>query len=294
MNEAEGADTMASFAVTDLRSPIGLIAGNGVFPREVARRARAAGLSVVAVAHHGETDPGLAAEVDECSWVRVGQLGKIIRQFRRAGVRHVTLAGGISRVRLFGGVRLDWRGAALVARLRSTRDDVILRGIAAELEREGMEVFGAALLLDKSLAAAGVMTRRRLPPERVADARLGWEAAKAIGALDIGQTVVVADGLVVAVEAVEGTDRAIARAHEIAGRNLIVVKVCKPHQDERLDLPTIGQQTIARCAEAGVVAIVVEAGRTIILEPDEVVRRADAAGIALVAVAGPDDLGPLA
>jgi len=286
MSESAGCAGGASFSVSDLRSPVGLIAGNGLFPLEFARRPRAAGFKVVALAHRGETDPALAAEVDTCLWVRVGQLGKIIRQLRNHGVRQVALAGGISRIKLFGGVRLDWRGAALVARLRSTRDDVILRGIAAELEREGIAVFGAALLLDKGIAPAGTLTRRQLPADRLADARLGWDAAKAIGALDIGQTVVVADGLVIAVEAVEGTDRAITRAHELAGRNLVVVKVCKPHQDERLDLPTIGRGTIERCAAAGVVALVIEAGRTIILEPDEVVRAADAAGIALVAVSG--------
>jgi DUF1009 family protein len=292
MSESVKGAGISSFSVADLRSPVGLIAGNGTFPREFARRARAAGLNVVALAHRGETDPALADEVDTCLWVRVGQLGKIIRQLRVHGVRQVALAGGISRVRLFGGVRLDWRGAALVARLRSVRDDVVLRGIAAELERSGLTVFSAALLLDKGLAPEGTLTRRQLPDDRVADARIGWEAAKAIGALDIGQTVVVADGLVVAVEAVEGTDRAIARAHELGGRNLVVVKVCKPHQDERLDLPTIGRGTIERCTAAGVVALVIEAGRTIILEPDEVVRAADAAGIAIVAVSGPPALTP--
>jgi DUF1009 family protein len=277
-------------AVEDLISPVGLIAGNGTFPVEVARRAKERGLTVVAVAHRGETDPALESVVSKVRWVRVGQLGKLISFLRSHDVRHVAFAGGISRVKLFGGVSLDWRGAALVARLRSIKDDVILRGIAGELEREGLQVFGASLLLDRALPAVGPLTQRLLTVEERRDAVLGWEAAKVIGGLDIGQTVVAGGGLVVAVEAVEGTDKAIERAHQLAGRGLVVVKVCKPHQDERLDLPTIGRQTIATCERNGVTALVVEAGKTIILEPDEVVREANRLGIAIQAVSAVAEL----
>lgn len=269
----------------DLQSPVGLIAGNGDFPRQFAVRARELGLSVIAIAHRGETDPALEGEVAECRWLRVGQLGKMISFLHGRAVRQAAFAGGISRVKLFGGVRLDWRGAALVARLRSVRDDVLLRGVAAELEREGITVFGAEVLLDRALPPAGALTARELTAEERRDAALGWEAAKAIGALDIGQTVVVAGGLVVAVEAVEGTDRAIERAYGLAGKGLVVVKVAKPQQDVRLDLPTIGVNTIEVLARSGVTALVIEAERTIVLDPDGVARAADRAGIAVVAVA---------
>jgi hypothetical protein len=272
--------------IGDLSSPIGVIAGNGIFPIEVARAARERGLTVVAVGHRGETNPMLEGEVDELKWIKVGQLGKIISFFRSKGVKHAALAGGISRIKLFGGVNLDWRGAALVARLRSIKDDVILRGVAEELEREGVVVFGASLLLERSLASHGLLTRRGLSVEERRDAVLGWEVAKAIGALDIGQTVVAAGGLIVAVEAVEGTDRAIERAHSLAGKGLVVVKVCKPQQDQRLDLPTIGRETIATCGRSGVSAVVIEAGKTVILEPDEVIREADRLGLAIVAARG--------
>lgn len=269
----------------DLQSPVGLIAGNGDFPRQFALRARELGLSVVAIAHRGETDPALEREVAECRWLRVGELGKAISFLQGRAVRQAAFAGGISRLKLFGGVRLDWRGAALVARLRSVRDDVLLRGVAAELEREGITVFGAEVLLDRALPPPGALTVRQLTAEERRDAALGWEAAKTIGALDIGQTVVVAGGLVVAVEAVEGTDRAIQRAHELAGKGLVVVKVAKPQQDVRLDLPTIGVNTIEVLARSGVTALVIEAGRTIVLDPDGVARAANRAGIAVVAVA---------
>lgn len=267
----------------DLQSPIGLVAGSGDFPRQVAVRARAAGLRVVAVAHRGETDPGLEAEVDECLWVRVGQLGKVISFLRSHSVRHAAFAGGIARVKLFQGARPDWRGAALLARLRSVRDDVLLRGVAEELERDGISVFGAEVLLDEVLPKVGALTKRSLSADERRNALIGWEVAKSVGALDIGQTVITAGGLVVAVEAVEGTDRAIERAHELAGENLVVVKVSKPQQDARLDLPTIGPKSIEVMARCGVSALVIEAGKTIVLDPDRVVREADRADIAIEA-----------
>jgi len=269
----------------ELSSPLGLIAGNGIFPLEFARSARARGLEVVAVAHRGETSPELEGLVSSCTWVRVGQLGKVISVLRRSGVRQAAFAGGITRVRLFDGVKLDLRGLALVARVRSIRDDVILRGIAGELEQSGIAVFSASVLLERSVPSAGLLTRRALTAEERRSALIGWEAARLTGSLDIGQAVVVKDGVVVAIEAVEGTDRAIRRAGELAGSGCVVVKVCKPQQDLRLDLPTIGCGTIESMRTAGASALVVEAGRTLLLEPDETVRAADGAKISIFAAA---------
>ncbi len=298
--------------------PVGLIAGNGQFPLAVARRLRELGASPIIAAHIGETSPEIESLTSDCTWVRVGQLGKILRCFKRAGVRHVAMAGGISRVRIFGGsgARPDWQALKLIARLGTVRDDVLLRGIAEVLCQSGMEVFGAAQILSKAVAEEGLLSRRSLDAGERQDARIGWEAAKAIGALDIGQTVVAYQGLVVAVEAVDGTDATIRRAGELTrkgelgplssalGRALtsslellagagggnargpVVVKLCKPQQDERLDLPTVGRTTIDSMIAAGASALVIEAGKTLILDYDDVLSHANAAGIAILASRG--------
>ncbi len=280
---------MSPFMKTDLRSPIGLVAGNGQFPIEFAKSARAEGFTVVAIAHKGETDPALEALVDKCLWVRVGQLGKMLRFFRGAGVSHVSFAGGISRVKLFGGVRPDWTGMRFLARQRSFRDDALLRAIAQEFERRGIAVFSASLLLEKCTPRAGVLTARALTAAERADARLGWEIAKEIGRLDIGQTVVVAQGLIVAVEGVEGTDAAIERGGNLARSGAVIVKTVKPQQDLRLDLPAIGRHTILAMERVKASALIIEAGKSIMLDPDEVVRAANAAGIAIFAASSVSD-----
>jgi len=287
-------------------SPIGIIAGNGTFPIAVVQRLNELGFRTIVIGHKGETNPEIEKIASECEWVRVGQLGKIIYTLKRHGIRLVAFAGGVSRVKLFGGARPDWRAIRLIARLGTVRDDVLLRGIAEELAHSGLEVFGAAQVLDRSIAEAGLLTRRGLGVQELADARIGWEAAKGIGALDIGQTVVTFEGVVVAVEAVDGTDATIRRAGDLTRRpkvgtflpfgsagssGAVVVKVCKPQQDERLDLPTVGGQTIDSMIAAGATALVVEAGRTLILDWDEVVTRANSAGISILAVANLQQIG---
>ncbi|MBX7143197.1 MAG: UDP-2,3-diacylglucosamine diphosphatase LpxI [Oligoflexia bacterium] len=271
--------------VDDLTSPIGLVAGSGILPIEFAKSARAKGLELALVAHRGEALSELEKYASSCTWIRVGQLGKLISALKRAHVKQVAFAGGISRVRLFKDVRLDWRGAALLAKLGSVKDDVVLRGIAAEIEKEGIQVISATLLLDKSVPSAGRLTRLGLDTQSLLDAIVGWEAAEAIGRLDIGQTVVANKGLVVAVEAVEGTDAAIKRAGQLSGPGGVVVKLCKPQQDTRLDLPTIGVGTIQTMKEAGASALVLQAERCIILDPQAVAIEADRAGIAVEVVA---------
>lgn len=267
----------------ELASPIGLVAGDGAFPVEVARSARARGLKVFAIAHTGETDPALETEVDSCAWVKIGQLGKVIRLLARAGVKQATMVGGISRVRILGGVHLDWAGVRLIARLGSVKDDILLRGIAEEIERSGVHIFSPTELLTSSTPRVGSLTRRGLTAQERKDAEVGWLAAKRIGAVDIGQTVVAAQGVVVAVEAVEGTDAAIRRAGRFGGRGGVVVKVAKPQQDLRLDLPAVGRNTISSMVDAGLTALILEAGKAVILFPHEVVAMAEKAGIAIVA-----------
>jgi UDP-2,3-diacylglucosamine hydrolase len=264
---------------------LGLIAGNGIFPVLVARGARSAGVSVVACAHVGETDGQIEREVAACTWVRVGELGKIIRTLKQAGCTRAVMAGGIKKVRLFSGFRPDLRGAAFLARMRTLHDDKLLTGIAAELAGEGIDVVSSTEYLPDLLPEPGVLTRRTPRRREQEDIRFGLEVAKSVGAYEIGQTVVVKDGLVVAVEAVEGTDSAIRRGGDLARRGAVVVKVAKPGQDLRFDVPAIGPETIRLMGEVRATVLAVEAGRTLLLERARVVEAADAAGISIVAVA---------
>jgi len=263
---------------------LGLIAGNGVFPVLVARGARAAGVEVVACAHAGETDPSIEQEVAACTWVRVGELGKIIRTLKQAGCARAVMAGGIKKVRLFSGFRPDLRGAAFLARMRTLHDDKLLTGIAGELAGEGIEIVESTRYLPDLLPQPGVLTRRAPRRREMDDIRFGFEVAKAVGAFEIGQTVVVKDGLVVAVEAVEGTDAAIRRGGDLARRGAVVVKVAKPGQDLRFDVPAIGPETIRLMSAVHATALAIEAGRTLLLERERVLAAADAAGITIVAV----------
>ena len=231
-------------------APLGLIAGNGIFPRLVAGGARAAGVPVVAVAHRGETDEALESEVDACTWVRVGELGKIIRILKGAGCRQAVMAGGIAKVKIFGGFRPDLRGAAFLARTRSLYDDKLLRGIAAELESDGIEVIPSTAYLPGLLPAPGQLGRVRLRSRDREDVAFGRRVARATGAFEIGQTVVVRSGLVLAVEAVEGTDSAIRRGGELGRGDAVVVKASKPGQDLRFDVPVVGASTNRTSAPA--------------------------------------------
>jgi DUF1009 family protein len=263
---------------------LGLIAGNGVFPLLVARGAREAGVPVIAVAHVGETEAAIEAEVDACTWVRVGELGRIIRTFKRAGCTRAVMAGGIRKARLFREFRPDLRGAAFLARMRTLYDDKLLRGIAAELESEGIAVMASTAFLPKLVPAAGRLSKRGFRSRERADVELGRRVAKAIGSFEIGQTVVVKNGLVIAVEGVEGTDAAIRRGGELARGRSVVVKVAKPQQDLRFDVPAVGPATLRLMSEVGATALAVEAGRTILLERDELIAVANAAGIAVEAL----------
>jgi hypothetical protein len=263
--------------------PLGLIAGNGVFPRLVASGARGAGVPVVAVAHAGETDPELEADVEACTWVRVGELGKIIKVLKTAGCRRAVMAGGITKARLFGGFRPDLRGAAFLAKTRSLHDDDLLRGIASELESDGIEVIPSTEYLPDLLPKPGVLGRKKPRARDRADVAFGRRVAKVAGAFEIGQTVVVQAGLVLAVEAVEGTDAAIRRGGELGRGGAVVVKASKPGQDLRFDVPAVGPQTIELMSEVGARVLAVEAGRTLLLERDRLLASANAAGIVVLA-----------
>jgi hypothetical protein len=263
---------------------IGLIAGSGRFPVLFAETARRRGVEVFAVAHRGETDPDLERAVAAVTWIWPGELGAMIEALQRAGVRRAVMVGGVAKPRLFGELRLDERARALIARVGRLRDDLVLRAVAAELEAEGVSVVESTLYLQELVPAAGVLGARAPSEEEWGDIRFGFRAAKVIGQFDIGQSVVVRGGAVVAVEGIEGTDATIRRAGRLANGDVVVVKVCKPTQDTRFDLPAVGPDTVRTLAEVRGRALAVEAGRTITLDRAQMVALADAAGIAVVAV----------
>lgn len=263
---------------------LGLIAGNGKFPIIFAEQAKREGFTVIAVAHRGETLEEIERVVDDVTWIYVGQLGKMIRSFHRAGVTEAVMAGGIRKVKLFENFRPDLRGARFLARVRKRDDDALLRGVAEELEGEGIKILDSTLCLSRIIPAAGVLTRLEPTAAQWEDIRLGLRVAKEIGRLGIGQTVVVKDGVIVAVEGIEGTDAAIHRGGALAKSGCVVVKVSKPDQDLRFDVPAVGIDTIKSIQAAGGSVLAVEAGKTIFLEMDELLKQADVNRISVVAV----------
>lgn len=268
------------------RPPIGLIAGNGLLPHMFARSAAQAGRKVVAIGHRGETDPELAQGVQALHWVRVGQLGAIMRRLKQHGVREAAMAGGIDKRRLLGTLRPDWTGLKLLWRMAQRRDDAMLRQLAAAFECEGISIIASTTYLPEALTPAGILGRVRPTAAMERDLREGLILARAIGALDVGQTVALKNGTVVALEALEGTDACISRAGTLCGgQGVVVVKAAKPGQDMRFDVPALGPRTIQAAQAAGVVALGAEAGRTLLLQPQHTLALADAAGMALVGLA---------
>ncbi|HSA62814.1 MAG TPA: UDP-2,3-diacylglucosamine diphosphatase LpxI [Nitrospiraceae bacterium] len=264
---------------------IGLIAGNGRFPIIFADNARKLGLHVSAVAHVGETEPELERHVDRIHWIKIGQLNKLIKAFKDDGIQRAVMLGGVKKTHVFSTVRPDLRALALVTRLALLKDDDLLREIAAELEREGIVICESTFGLEGILVEEGPLTSRQPSKKEWDDIRYGWEVAREIGRLDIGQCVVIKDRVVVAVEAVEGTDGAIKRGGELAKEGVVVVKRCKPQQDLRFDLPAIGPRTIEVMASVKASVLAVEAGRTVMLDRDIVIQKAQESGIAVVGIA---------
>jgi UDP-2,3-diacylglucosamine hydrolase len=260
---------------------LGLIAGNGVMPLVIARAARERGIRVIAVAHQGETRPELAELVDEIGWIRVGQLETMINQFKRADIREAAMAGGISRANLPTAFAPDARALVMLSRIGRLSDDAVLRGVAEELEVEGIAVVDPVPLLPELLTPAGLLAGPKLTDGQLADLRLGFQVLDALGRFDIGQTVAVRNGVVSAIETVEGTDAALRRAASLGGQGLVVAKAAKHSQDLRFDRPAIGPDTIELLAEIGAAVIGVQAGVVMLLEREAILARADHHGIAL-------------
>ncbi|MBI4424241.1 MAG: UDP-2,3-diacylglucosamine diphosphatase LpxI [Elusimicrobia bacterium] len=267
---------------------LGLIAGSGRFPVLVADAARAKGIDVVALGIAGVTDPEVGQHVRRFEVFKLGQISKPLDLFKSEGITQAVMAGKVQHASVFGGILPDLRAMKLLARLKDKRTDTILAAIVEEFGKEGIEVLPSQTFLSDLLATAGPMTRRKPGPAESADIELGWRAAKALAGFDIGQSVVVREGAVVAVEAMEGTDACILRAAELSrshgakGGGLVVVKVAKPKQDFRYDLPVIGLGTLPVLEEAGVGAFAIEAGKTLIFDKAETLKKLDAAKIALV------------
>lgn len=261
---------------------IGLIAGNGRFPIIFADNAKRLGYTVSAVAHIGETAPELEQHVERIHWIKIGQFNKLINALKADGVQQAVMLGGVSKTHVFTTVRPDFRALALASRLRIWKDDAILREIAAELEREGIQIRESTFGLTGILVEGGTLTKRGPTKKEWDDIHFGWDIAHDIGRLDIGQCVVIKDRVVVAVEAVEGTDETIRRGGTLGREGVVVVKRCKPQQDLRFDLPAVGPRTIETMEAVRASVLALEAGRTVLLDRDETLRRADQAGIAIV------------
>src|SRR5579862_1623150 len=272
---------------------IGLLAGWGRFPMLFAEKARSMGHRVVCVGIRGEADPSLAAKVDAFYWTRVARLGRMIRCFKREGVQRLVMAGKIHKVHI---MHQPWRVFHLLPDWRTVRfwynrtrksnsDDHLLLGIIDEFASEGLVVGSALDYCPELLVQAGVLTRRAPTAAEEKDIRFGWQLAREMGRLDVGQSVAVKERAVLAVEAIEGTDKAILRAGELCPRGgFVVVKVAKPDQDMRFDVPTIGCNTIQSLHEAGGKVLAIEAGKTILVDGDDVVELADRHGLTIVAL----------
>ncbi|WP_310600852.1 UDP-2,3-diacylglucosamine diphosphatase LpxI domain-containing protein [Desulfobulbus sp.] len=263
-------------------APIGLIAGGGQFPLLFAEAARARGRKVVAIAHVNETAAQLEELADVTVWVKLGQLGKIISFFHREKVREAVFAGTITKTRIFHDILPDFKGLTLWGKIDRRQDDAILRAVAASLEEEGIRVLASTCYLDHLFFPQGVLTRRKPSAEQMDDIRFGWAVAREVGRLDIGQCVVVRGRSVLAVEAIEGTDATIRRGGTLAGSGAVVVKLKKPNQDFRFDLPATGVTTIETLAEVKGAVLAVEAGQSLMFDRAAMVAAADRAGLVVV------------
>ena len=261
---------------------LGIIAGNGVYPRLLANSARRAGIKrIAAAAFTGETDPLLEEHTDQFEWMRVGQLNRLLKFFREHDIHHAIMAGQIAPKNLFD-LQPDWKALLLLGKLKQRNAESIFAAIADELRKIDVELMPATTFLEDSLAPSGLVTGAELSRRERGDVDLGWTTAKEMARLDIGQTVIVKNGTIVAVEALEGTNDAIKRGGALAREGAVMVKVTKPNQDMRFDVPVIGVETIRICSEARLRVIAVEAGKTLLLERDAIIDLAKRSKISIV------------
>src|ERR1051326_2474877 len=263
---------------------LGLIAGNGKFPFLVIEGARRAGAEVAVAAIKEETDPAIEKVAERLTWVGVGQLGRMIRFFKREGVEKAIMAGQVRHVQIFSGAMPDVRMLRMLLSLPRRNTDALIGGVAAELAREGIELIDSTYFIQDQLATEGTLTRRAPDERERGDVEYGLEVAREIARLDLGQTIVVRARACVAIEAMEGTDATVRRAGQLARGRLTVVKVAKPDQDMRFDVPVVGAPPVETMAEAGAPCLSVTAGKTLVFDRDEMIRAAEKNKIAIIAI----------
>ena len=263
---------------------VGLLAGNGQFPVLFSHAAKSKGMEVFAVAYQGQANEELALHVDCIQWLYMGEVERILRFFTENAITDVVMLGGIAKVQMFADLKLDAMAIEILSALKSTADDAVMRAFADFLEKKGLRVRPSTWLLPELLAPAGCWTKRGLTDQEAQDVAFGHDLAKKIGELDIGQCLVVAKGSVLAVEAIDGTDATIRRGGGLGNGNAVVIKICKPNQDRRFDLPSVGLETVRTMHESGAMALALDAGVSVVFDREEMVRFADSHGMAIVGV----------
>lgn len=277
-------ETTRQTTVTTVPETLGIMAGSGAYPVTMARAARKAGVRrIVVAAFLNETSPDWREEVDVWEWLKVGQIGKVSKFLRREGVTQAVMCGQIAPKNLFE-LSPDLRALLMLARLEERNAESIYKGVADELAKDGITVLNATIFLDDHLPRPGVICGPARRARDLADVEFGLKIAKEVSRLDIGQTVIVRRGTVLAVEGFEGTNECIRRGGALGRGKATMVKVSKPGQDFRFDVPVVGPVTIETAAEAGVKVIAVEAGRTMLLEKERVARLCEKLGVTLTAV----------
>ncbi len=265
-------------------SRIGLIAGSGRFPLYFALAAKQSGSEVVAVAIREETSPELEKHVSQIHWFHVGELQNMIDTFKNAGVNRMVMAGKITKTLIFDKIHPDSRLLEVFKKIPNLNDDILLRQLSEEFISEGIEVCDSTTYLSVLLPEKGILTKRKPSDDEMGEIEYGLTIARRIAEMDIGQAVIVKNKVVLAVEAIEGTDKAILRGGELGQGDVVVVKVARPKQDMRYDIPTIGVDTIGILKQARAKCLAFEAQRTLLLDKEEVTRLADEAGIAIMVI----------
>ena len=262
---------------------LGLIAGGGTFPILVARNAKLQGFHVVGAGFTSDTAQETAQETDAFTWLRLGQLGKLISFFKRNQVTHVVFAGPINKPKALD-IRPDFLAARLLFSLVCKSDDTLLRAVAGEFEKQGMQVVSATRFVPELMTPEGILTNRGPDKREIRDICYARPIAQALGSMDIGQCIVVKEQMTIAVEGIEGTNATIKRAGELAGPGCVVIKIFKPGQDTRIDLPAIGPQTIQSMIHAGVSCLAVDAGKSLLFDPQETIDLANTHKMAIIGI----------
>jgi hypothetical protein len=263
---------------------IGLISGSGQFPVLFAKAARRKGYEVHAAAYRNEAAPELKQFVDTVEWLYLGQIKRLIKYFRKCKVSQAVMLGAVRKTRMFTDFRPDTKAIAMIAGMRHTHDDTVLCRFADALEAEGIQIMPSTFLIPELLAPPGIWTQRRPSRSEYQDIAMGWDVAKTIGDLDIGQCIVVGGGSILAVEAIEGTDAAIRRGGELGKGQAVVVKVCKPAQDTRFDVPAVGTGTIEAMIAANIKTLALEAGKAVVFDRREMIDLANHHKMAIAAL----------